>query len=502
MAVTEIEKGTRSLPKVVVAPMNFANMPMQIVQALKDRGYEAEQVHYSAGQGHKFGFALDKEVNMREFPDRIGAHIDTLRTYLERDFDLFHFWNKSFFFKPDYSLLTGFDVPLIKARGKKVLFRFTGFDLRLPSWDLERNPYSPYRYGFQSPFREEYQRVFLDFLRDYADCLLVQDPELAQFCPEARIIPRALNLSQWPCVGITKTDRPLVVHAPSKDIVKGTPFVLKAIDQLKSDGLAFEFKLIQNMAHKEAQSWYRKADIIVDQLMIGATGVLTLEAWALGKPVVLNLREDLFQPFYRTSDLPVANANPETVYSVLKKLITDYEWREHLSKSGRRTVEAFHNVDNVVEQFISLYSEVHAAPTTLPRGTHDLDYLAFHARKLEKAANTTSMLDKLLDDVQEKPLDGPRGKQVNLDALPKGETPASAHQQAKRRAREKVRRARPNMQTPVTRKSPATRDFSRLQLLEIALPRYVYMPIKAVALARRRIIRAYKRIKKSRPSTR
>ena len=61
--------------------------------------------------------------------------------------------------------------------------------------------------------------------------------------------------------------------------------------------LAFDFKLLRALPHAEAQRVYAQADIIIDQILIGATGVLTLEAWALGKPVVVNLRPDLFEPF-------------------------------------------------------------------------------------------------------------------------------------------------------------------------------------------------------------
>lgn len=376
------------LPKIVLAPMNFANMPMQIVRELQARGYMAEQVHYSAGQGHKFGFGLDNEVNIKSFPHITTAQAQTLKSYIERDFDIYHFWNKSFVFHPDYSRFTGIDIPLLKARQKKVAFRFTGFDLRLPSWDLERNPHSPFRYGYQSVFSEQHQFKFLAFLREYADRLLVQDPELQQFCPEATIIPRALDLNQFKFIGIAKNDRPLVVHAPSKDVVKGSQFVIPALDRLASEGYAFDFKLIQNMAHAEAVAWYEKADIIIDQILIGATGVLTLEAWALGKPVVLYLREDLFQDFYRTRDLPVANANPDTIYGVLKKLISDYEWRQHLSLAGRRTAEEFHDIRRVIETFIGFYGDLHKARSRIPAGTADIDFLSMHLR--DQAQNYAS----------------------------------------------------------------------------------------------------------------
>ena len=53
-------------PKIVLAPMNIASMPIQIVNALKKNGYTAEQLSYTTGQGHKFGYEMDREFNIKE----------------------------------------------------------------------------------------------------------------------------------------------------------------------------------------------------------------------------------------------------------------------------------------------------------------------------------------------------------------------------------------------------------------------------------------------------
>ena len=390
----------RKLPKIVLAPMNVASMPVQIVDELKARGYDAEQVQYTFGQGHKFGYKLDREVNIRELGGRIKAHAKIAREYLERDFDIFHFWNKSFFFEGKYNHMTGFDIPLIKARGKRIAYRFTGFDIRLPSWDLEVNPHSPFRYGYEHPFNEPVQKYYLKFLEEYVDQFLVQDPEMEQFSPKpAHIIPRALDLKNWTNVGISKSDCPLVVHAPSNNIYKGTKFVLEAVDQLRQEGLVFEFKAISGMKHEEAVSWYKRADIIVDQLLIGATGVLTLEAWALGKPCVVNLREDLFKPFYKTSELPVANANPDNITEVLRKLIKDYEWRKELSKRGRETVEQFHDVNKVIDQYIDLYDGMMRKRPKKPKGYGDIDYLRLQAEMSQKSVLIIKNKDRKLAEI-------------------------------------------------------------------------------------------------------
>ncbi len=388
-------------PKIVLAPMNIASMPIQIVNALKKNGYTAEQLSYTTGQGHKFGYEMDREFNIKEHGGRINTHTLALREYLDREFDIFHFWNKSMFFDGKYGHMTGFDIPLIKSRGKRIAYRFTGYDLRLPSWDKEVNPYSPFLHGYEHLFDEELQKKYLGFLEEYVDQFLVQDPEMAQFAPKGtKIIPRAMDLSKWEVVGIEKNDDPLVVHAPSNAAVKGTAFIMKAVEELHEEGLRFKFKAIAGMAHEEAKAWYTKSDIVIDQIAIGATGVLTLEAWALGKPCVVYLREDLFKDFYKCSELPVANANPDTIKDQLRKLIKDYEWRQELSKRGRKTVERFHDTDRVIKTFMNTYDGMMKKTPTSPKGTKDVDYLQAQAELSQHRAVVVNVKTRKMTQLQ------------------------------------------------------------------------------------------------------
>ena len=243
---------------------------------------------------------------------------------------------------------------MIRSAGASVFHRFTGFDLRMPTRDAKFNPHSPFNHGYESPFDEKAQHEYIAMLRDYVDVFLVQDPEMGQFMPEATVLPRSLEIDKWEFEGVKKSERPLVVHAPSNAAVKGSRFIINALENLQREGLQFDFKLLEMVPHEEARQWYRKADIIVDQIMIGATGVLTLEAWLLGKPCVTYLRPDLFEPFYECNDLPVANATPEDIESVLRKLIKDQDWREDLSGRGRELVERFHDSRKVADQYEQL----------------------------------------------------------------------------------------------------------------------------------------------------
>ncbi len=377
-----------SSPRVLMAPMNFADQPMSLVRALRRRGVYAHHLQYTASGEHALGYALDRLVLLRS--GDFAAQFAALRDALEEGFDIFHFWQRSLLFNNDLDGLTGLDLPLIKAHGPRIFHRFTGFDLRLPSRDRALNPHSPFNHGFDGPFDERSQRRYLDMLRHYVDLFLVQDPEMGQFMPEARILPRGLQLEQWPYVGVQPNPRPLVVHAPSNAEVKGSRFVIRALEALRHAGLDFDFKLLERVPHAEAREWYKRADIIVDQILIGATGVLTLEAWALGKPCVTYLREDLFQDFYQTRELPVANATPDTIEDTLRRLIGDYEWRAELARRGRDTAERFHDIEVVADTYLEICRAALADRAPARREVEDIEFFAARLVPPKPAAQPTA----------------------------------------------------------------------------------------------------------------
>lgn len=359
-------------PRVLMAPTNVAMNPMMLTEEFQRRGMKANHLRYSSGSDHPLGFRSDRIVSFGDHGGRVPAMLATLDDVLRDDYNIFHFWAKTLLFETTFGGISGMDLPILKSHGRKIVHRFTGFDARTPAKDRDLNPFSPFHYGYEYPYVEAEVERHQELVSGYADRLIVQDPELGQFFPEATVVPRALTLAEWEYVGPTTNDRLLVVHAPTNTVVKGTPQVVDAVETLQRRGLKFDFKLIEGMAQPEAREWFRKADVIVDQLLIGATGVLTLEAWALGKPVVVNLRPELFNAFYETDDLPVVQANPDTIVESLAAIITDADRREVLSQRGRSLVERFHDVGHIADQLDALYREVLDATSTSTSNTADV----------------------------------------------------------------------------------------------------------------------------------
>jgi hypothetical protein len=122
----------------------------------------------------------------------------------------------------------------------------------------------------------------------------------------------------------------------------------------------------------------------VDQLHIGAYGVLTMEAMSLGKPVLCYIRDDLFRPVY--GDMPIVNANPDTIKDKLRQTISDFEMRREFGERARAFVEQHHDLEKVAAQAAGIYERVMAASPAFGGVTADIDFLLEQYTLLLQAA--------------------------------------------------------------------------------------------------------------------
>lgn len=370
--------------KVVMAPVNIAGQPIVLVKELRRLGVDISLVQYTGrGTSHKLEYETDRIVQYSG-GTRDDMQLNTVETLLREGTTIFHFWLRSLFFSGVYEGFTGFDIPIIRNYGRNIVYRFTGEDLRIRSIHMTRNPHNAYKYGYTTKIDEDRQRRYIDFLRENVDKFIVQDPEMHEFCPEATIVPRVIDLDAFAYVGVTPTERPLVVHAPTSPMVKGTKFVRSAVAALQSEGLVFEYREISGLAHDEAVQLYRRADIVIDQLHIGWYGVLAIEAMALGKPVIAYVRPEFIET--HQPKIPIVAANPLDLEPVLRGLLKDHERRCEIGQFSRAYVEEVHDVRRVAEQLLAVYRQVPLKEICQPEKFATLEYFR-HQWEFERDKN-------------------------------------------------------------------------------------------------------------------
>lgn len=126
--------------------------------------------------------------------------------------------------------------------------------------------------------------------------------------------------------------------------IKGSPYVIDAIERLKSEGYPVEYTYIEGKPSNQMRFYQAQADIVVEQLIYGWWGSTGVETMALGKPVVCYIRPSWKALFLRNfpeyEDLPIVEADTQSIYSVLKKLVTDANFREKKGADARRFAES------------------------------------------------------------------------------------------------------------------------------------------------------------------
>lgn len=251
------------------------------------------------------------------------------------------------------------DYKLIKLFKKKLVIIYLGSEIR--HWyayqkELEELGYAElfatcietYRQQKYGTYFEKKHRV--DIAEKYADLILSQ-PGFAQL--QTRPYLRStvgLNLKDYK-YNLMAREIPIIVHAPSSRGIKGTEFILDAINKLRDEGINFEFKLIENLPNHKLIELLQDVDIVVDELNSDTIGVLSTEGMATGNVVLTSYLADFVKV---PLPCPILNTTRNSIYENLKRAIIDIEFRKRTSEQNRKYVEEHNDVSKIAKREIDI----------------------------------------------------------------------------------------------------------------------------------------------------
>jgi glycosyltransferase involved in cell wall biosynthesis len=318
--------------KILLGTNEVAGVGTALKQAFLDLGYEVDfPVYYP----HPFEYGGPRFVN------RVLQKKVFLKSLLSFD---------TFIFLFGCSLLIGNgDLPCLRLFKKNIVSIFLGCDIRDREAVLkEKRPFSACSLCEITECSTGVKRTMAEKFEKYSSLILSQ-PEYSQ------LLKRNYDFLYMPIIpenyepSCPENDLPLVVHAPSNRKIKGTEHILKAVETLKSEGLKFQFTLLENLANSELLDKVKMADIVIDQLLAGWHGFFAVEAMALGKPVLCYLRDE-----YRAAapDIPIISAHPENIAGSLRTLLEKPQKRKELGRLGREYVEKHHDARRIARRII------------------------------------------------------------------------------------------------------------------------------------------------------
>ena len=99
--------------------------------------------------------------------------------------------------------------------------------------------------------------------------------------------------------------------------------------------------------------------LFIDQIMCGWYGTATIEAMAIGRPVIVSIRQDYLEYTDFMEEIPTIHADPDTVYEVLKNTL-DYglEYYQEMGEKSRDFIEKYHDVKLVTKKLVNIYSKL------------------------------------------------------------------------------------------------------------------------------------------------
>jgi len=309
--------------RVTHCPVNLSGTGWSAVNALRRRGIDARLVVFHAQPFRLHDFDVNLNRPRQGLVRQQLVQWRALARFLPQT-DIFHF----------YFGLTlvpkSLQFPILRATGKRSIMHWLGADIR-----------------GKTPEQLAWGRR--------ADVQIVGSYSARRWVPEAEVVPPGIDLATLTPVPPVERERVRVVHAPSNLERKGTEHVVRACEEL-----GVELDVVHGVQNVEAVERYRRADIVVDQVLRDWHGLFTIESMAMGKPVVTSLDEGAVRATEEAFGvpMPVVRATKDDLVEKLRPLVESFGLRKRLGEEGRAYVERVHDLERMTDRLIAIYSRL------------------------------------------------------------------------------------------------------------------------------------------------
>ena len=151
-------------------------------------------------------------------------------------------------------------------------------------------------------------------------------------------------------------------HSPNHRPLKGTNFLIRAVNELRNEGYKVELVLLENNQNSEVRDILGNCDIVVADLVLQGYSIMAIEGMALSRPVVQDISDAhynrVFKLYTGMAEAPFLSAPVEEIKKTLLDLISNPDLRFNLGKRGREYAEKFHSYEAVAKFWNWVYEDV------------------------------------------------------------------------------------------------------------------------------------------------
>jgi hypothetical protein len=344
--------------RVLHLPVNVASHLGITVRGLREIGVDARGlvVYGASAVRDDAGIDLLSTASSRRswrWAREIAPHLLRLREEI-READVLHWYMTP-------GLPGGLDLSYASRLRKPMIVEFAGGDIRSPTFEAAENPYyaaarPTYEYRKWETDRnsQRTQRIFTAAGAEaLVSCWSLYDYlDLDRWTNVHVVRQRVMTSDFTPAYPDPAQQRPRVVHASTGPVAKGTAAVHAALEQLRGR-VEFEFVVLDGVPREETLATIGRADVYLDQFMLGVHGGAAVEAMAMGKPVVGWLKPSMVARYPK--DLPIVNASQEELADVLEQLLRDGGRRHDLGQRSRAYAERHHDAVRLAHELRDVY---------------------------------------------------------------------------------------------------------------------------------------------------
>jgi hypothetical protein len=250
------------------------------------------------------------------------------------------------------------DLKMIKEAGKKIVFIFTGTDVR---WlysmqqDFVKHGIPPVPYDdYNTDEHSLRQRLSTMRMAEKYANIIISMPNQSQLALRSYYPYRQF-------VDLEKFDhrpeqrkRPMIIHAASNQAGKGSKVVIAILEKLKAENLEFDFKILSGLPFHEITAEYANCDMLIGQMYAPSGGFQERELLACGKVVMTSILHQY--PDHQLVDTPIIDVDPTNLEAKLRQWIPDLEGRQKLADQALPYAEKHHSPHAFCQNLVDILS--------------------------------------------------------------------------------------------------------------------------------------------------
>ena len=235
------------------------------------------------------------------------------------------------------------DIETLSGAGVRVGLVFHGSEVRDPRRHARTHEFSPFQ-DASDPYVRRLQEVAdrtLALVDQFDGPTFVSTPDQLAYVPGAQWLPVVIDVDAWPLRRPFEGEQvPLVVHAPSNPVLKGTAAIEDQLEPLVAAG-RIRYERVSGLQPKDAAALVASADIVIDQVLLGLYGVLACEGLASGAVVLGLVGEGIRR--HVEDEIPILETTPLTVAERIEEVLSDRVAYQETAEQRRAFVQRWHD---------------------------------------------------------------------------------------------------------------------------------------------------------------